>query len=170
MGKKGWVFQTPFGYGLTPSVSQGNAYLDYYRGMSASRVHACDSISQSLTLIKRRSQCFLSFFFLLHPFLPPAEDVHRPDARNSSLRGPQPTFFSPQLGAPSSALASSSLRFSSRRAARGHLLSEVSSGGLGAPKRGAARACSVRKWHRGTRSPKSPQRDPTSQSVSFDYY
>lgn len=35
-GKKGWVFQTPFRYGLTPSVSQVKAYLDY-RGMSASR-------------------------------------------------------------------------------------------------------------------------------------
>lgn len=33
-GKKGWVFQTPFRYGLTPSVSQVTVYLDY-RGMSA---------------------------------------------------------------------------------------------------------------------------------------
>lgn len=59
MRKKGWVFQTPFRYGLTPSVSQVKAYLDYYRGMSASRVHARDSIFQSFAVI---TVYFLSFF------------------------------------------------------------------------------------------------------------
>ena len=61
MGKKGWVFQTPFRYGLTPSVGRTEAYLDHYRGMSASRVHSCDSIFESFIEQASITVCFFAF-------------------------------------------------------------------------------------------------------------
>lgn len=148
--------------------------------MSASRVNACDSIFQSFTLIKRRSQFF--FFFAVFP-APVDVDGVGTQKRKKKKKKQTLRDLSNQL---SSSSLSLSLRGSvvSPRPPLSHqdrcnsalvvLYTDTYSlksslGSPGALRRSVARACSVRKWHRYA-FPKSPRRVPTSQSVSFDYY
>lgn len=135
--------------------------------MSASRVHSCNSVSQALTLIKRRS----GLFSLL--FSSPADEE-----RCANLRDLQPTFFSLLSKCPPSALALRLLYFSSSCAE--HLLCEEFRARLPARGNVASRGHGpCVNGTGGTRFPvmkqkgeekKSPRCDLASRQLSYDYY
>lgn len=112
--------------------------------MSASRVHACDSISQLFTFIKQWTLFSSSFLLcrLTGRWELKTPDIALPEQLSCSLQLRSP--FSVYL----SLISSRSFGQRCRCRARTPRLCRVWSDSLCAPRRSSAPACSVRKWHR----------------------
>lgn len=171
-GKKGWVFQTPFRYALTPSVGRVKAYLEYgvavdvvlvvVGGKDVSVSSQC--LRQYLDNLSRWSSCDHSlfprifffgkfskklqttFFFFFFSFF--CNSVVRPPLS----RQHRCVFSSPVAGTPDT-----------------YSLEEVSLVAAGALERRVARAaCPVRKWHRYASAPATPTPQKTKKRKSTE--